>query len=113
MKLPIHSDSADGRLDAMRPVGPARHCQAYVLFGLCIGVQLSSRGVVALLAGKEQLTAADALRWHVLLRKPTIVERLDCERLPTNRAHVRRGTRTLLTVRFSAEIKPIALLLLY
>jgi hypothetical protein len=32
------------------------------------------------------------LRWHVLLRKPTIVERLDCERLPTNRAHVRRGS---------------------
>jgi hypothetical protein len=56
------------------------------------------------------------LRWHVLLRKPTIVESLDCERLPANRAHVRRGsiyTRTRLTVRPSAEIKPIALLPLY
>jgi hypothetical protein len=56
------------------------------------------------------------LRWHVLLRKPTIVERLDCERLPANRAHVRWlnvYTRTRLTVRSSAEIKPIALLPLY
>ena len=59
---------------------------------------------------------ADALRWHVLLREPTIVERLDCERLPANRAHVRRRSvyaRTRLTVRGSAEIKPIALLPLY
>src|SRR5438270_8263129 len=100
----------------MRPVGPARHCQAYVFFGLCIGVQHSSRRVVALLAGEEELMTADAFRWHVLLRKPTIVERLDCKRRPANRAHVRRRsvyTRTYLTVRFSAEIKPIALLLLY
>jgi len=32
---------------------------------------------------------ADALRWHVLLRKLTIVERRDCERLPA-----KSGTRT-------------------
>src|SRR5438270_10390199 len=100
----------------MRSVGAARYCQAYVLFGLCCRVQLGTCRVVARGAREEELMTADALRWHMLLRKPTIVERLDCERLPANRAHVRRRSvyaRTRLTARGSAEIKPIALLPLY
>lgn len=90
--------------------------QVYVLFGLCCRVQLGTCRVVARCAREEELMTADALRWYVLLRKSTIVERLDCERLPANRADVRRRSvyaRTRLTVRGSAEIKPIALLTLH
>src|SRR5438105_1992097 len=91
----------------MRPVGPARHCQAYVLFGLCIGVQLSSRRVVARRAGEEELMTADALRWHVLLRKPTIVERLDCERLLANRDNLQCFLSVFIRIHWSTHwIRP-------
>src|SRR5690242_19479380 len=100
----------------MRSVSPARHCQPYVLFRLCCCVQLGTCRIVARGAREQELMTADALRWHVLFRKPAIIERLDCERLPANRAHVCRRSvyaRTRLSVRGGAEIKPIALLPLY